>query len=87
MSAPRTRLGGFGAVFFIATLGAIAFYVQRQTVPDTHDAVRTAVHAAGRAERRRHPGAHQANASLQPHRKHGHGSIATPISALPSPSI
>ncbi len=43
MSAPRTRLGGFGAVFFIATLGAIAFYVQRQTVPDTHDAIRTAV--------------------------------------------
>ena len=43
MSAPRTRLGGFGAVFFIATLGAIAFYVQRQTVPDTHDAVRTAL--------------------------------------------
>ncbi|MBL8970228.1 MAG: penicillin-binding protein [Myxococcales bacterium] len=46
MSAPRTRLGGFGAVFFIATLGAIAFYVQRQTVPDTHDAVRTAVGSA-----------------------------------------
>jgi len=46
MSAPRTRLGGFGAVFFIATLGAIAFYVQRQTVPDTHDAVRTAVSSA-----------------------------------------
>jgi membrane peptidoglycan carboxypeptidase len=46
MSAPRTRLGGFGAVFFIATLGAIAFYVQRQAVPDTHDAVRTAVTAA-----------------------------------------
>jgi len=43
MSAPRTRLGGFGAVFFIATLGAIAFYVQRQSVPESHDAVRTAV--------------------------------------------
>ena len=33
-------------MFFIATLGAIAFYVQRQTVPDTHDAVRTAVSSA-----------------------------------------
>ncbi|MBL9100078.1 MAG: hypothetical protein JNL82_03915 [Myxococcales bacterium] len=43
MSAPRTRLGGFGAVFFLASLGAIAFYVQRQAVPDAHDAVRTAV--------------------------------------------
>jgi len=30
-------------VFFIATLGAIAFYVQRQSVPESHDAVRTAV--------------------------------------------
>ena len=43
MSAPRTRLGGFGAVFFLVTLGGIAFYVQRQAVPDAHDAVRTAV--------------------------------------------
>ncbi len=49
MSAPRTRLGGFGAIFFIATLGAIAFYVQRQSVPDTHDAVRTAVGSAPQA--------------------------------------
>ncbi len=42
MSAPRSRLGGFGALFFVATLGAIAFYVQRQEVPETHDAVRAA---------------------------------------------
>ncbi len=33
-------------MFFIATLGAIAFYVQRQSVPETHVAVRTAVTAA-----------------------------------------
>lgn len=33
-------------MFFIATLGAIAFYVQRQTVPDAHDVVRTAVTSA-----------------------------------------
>ena len=33
-------------MFFIATLGAIAFYVQRQAVPETHDVVRTAVTAA-----------------------------------------
>ncbi len=30
-------------MFFIATLGAIAFYVQGQAVPEAHDAVRTAV--------------------------------------------
>lgn len=42
MSAPRSRLGGLGALFFVATLGAIAFYVQRQEVPETHDAVRAA---------------------------------------------
>lgn len=50
MSAPRTRLGGFGAVFFLATLGGIAFYVQRQAVPDAHDAVRTAVTRSSHAE-------------------------------------
>ena len=33
-------------MFFIATLGAIAFYVQRQAVPETNDVVRTAVTAA-----------------------------------------
>lgn len=46
MSAPRTRLGGLGALFFVATLGGIAFYVQRQSVPETHDAVRTAATAS-----------------------------------------
>lgn len=45
MSAPRSRLGGLGALFFVATLGAIAFYVQRQEVPETHDAVRAAATA------------------------------------------
>ncbi len=33
-------------MFFITTLGAIAFYVQRQAVPEAHDVVRTAVTAA-----------------------------------------
>lgn len=42
MSAPRSRLGGLGALFFVATLGGIAFYVQRQEVPETHDVVRAA---------------------------------------------
>ena len=37
-------------MFFIATLGAIAFYVQRQSVPETHDAVRTAVTGAAPVE-------------------------------------
>ncbi len=41
MEAPRRRLGGLGAVFFIASLGAIAFYVQNQAVPEEHDAIRT----------------------------------------------
>ncbi|MBL4683665.1 MAG: penicillin-binding protein [Nannocystaceae bacterium] len=36
------RLGGLGAVFFLGTLGAIAFYVQRQEVPSEHDLVRKA---------------------------------------------
>ncbi|HEY8378030.1 MAG TPA: penicillin-binding transpeptidase domain-containing protein, partial [Nannocystis sp.] len=42
MSAPTTRLSGLGALFFVGTLGAIAFYVQRQEVPETHDVVRAA---------------------------------------------
>ncbi len=45
MEAPRRRLGGLGAVFFIASLGAIAFYVQNQAVPESHDAIRTRVTA------------------------------------------
>lgn len=36
------RLGGLGAVFFLGTLGAIAFYVQRQEVPSERDLVRKA---------------------------------------------
>ena len=38
----RRRLGGLGALFFLGTLGAIAFYVQRQSVPDERDLVRKA---------------------------------------------
>lgn len=38
----RGRLGGLGALFFLGTLGAIAFYVQRQEVPDERDLVRKA---------------------------------------------
>ncbi len=39
---PRGRLGGLGALFFLGTLGAIAFYVQRQQVPQSRDEVRKA---------------------------------------------
>ena len=46
MSAPPSRLGGLGALFFVATLGAIAFYVQRQEVPESFDAVRAAATAS-----------------------------------------
>jgi membrane peptidoglycan carboxypeptidase len=38
----RGRLGGLGALFFLGTLGAIAFYVQRQRLPDESDEVRKA---------------------------------------------
>jgi len=36
------RLGGLGALFFVGTLAAIAFYVQSQSVPEEHDVVRKA---------------------------------------------
>ncbi|MEX1363231.1 MAG: penicillin-binding transpeptidase domain-containing protein [Nannocystaceae bacterium] len=36
----RGRLGGLGALFFLGTLGAIAFYVQQQEVPRERDDVR-----------------------------------------------
>jgi peptidoglycan glycosyltransferase len=36
----RGRLGGLGALFFLGTLGAIAFYVQRQELPEERDLVR-----------------------------------------------
>lgn len=38
--ATRGRLGGLGALFFLGTLGAIAFYVQQQEVPYERDEVR-----------------------------------------------
>lgn len=34
MGSPRKGLSGIGALFFLGTLGAIAFYVQRQSVPE-----------------------------------------------------
>lgn len=40
MGTPRKGLSGVGALFFLGTLGAIAFYVQRQSAPDGYDGVR-----------------------------------------------
>jgi membrane peptidoglycan carboxypeptidase len=40
MSAPPRRFGGIGALFFIASLGAIAYYVQQQEIPEERDLVR-----------------------------------------------
>ena len=40
MSEPPRRFGGIGALFFIASLGAIAFYVQKQEIPEERDLVR-----------------------------------------------
>ncbi|MCB9703834.1 MAG: hypothetical protein H6711_18200 [Myxococcales bacterium] len=40
MSAPPRRFGGIGALFFIASLGAMAYYVQQQEIPEEHDLVR-----------------------------------------------
>jgi len=36
----RGRFGGLGAIFFLATLGAIAFYVQEQSIPEDRDELR-----------------------------------------------
>ena len=36
----RGRFGGLGAIFFLATLGGIAFYVQEQSIPAEHDELR-----------------------------------------------
>lgn len=36
----RGRFGGLGAIFFLVTLGAIAVYVQRQSIPDERDELR-----------------------------------------------
>ncbi|MEZ4449454.1 MAG: penicillin-binding transpeptidase domain-containing protein [Nannocystaceae bacterium] len=41
MSAPPRRLGGIGALFFIASLGAIAYYVQGQEIPEQRDVLRS----------------------------------------------
>lgn len=38
----RGRLGGLGALFFLGSLGAIAFYVQQQSVPVERDRIRKA---------------------------------------------
>jgi len=50
-------LGGLGALAFLGSLGAIAFYVQRQVVPDEHDRVRKAATALPEAseDRRNRP--------------------------------
>lgn len=36
----RGRFGGLGAIFFLATLGGIAFYVQEQSIPEARDELR-----------------------------------------------
>jgi penicillin-binding protein A len=41
----RAGLGGLGALFFLGTLGAIAFYVQRQSEPDELELPRTSATA------------------------------------------
>ena len=38
--ASRGRFGGLGAVFFLATLGGIAFYVQKHSIPAERDELR-----------------------------------------------
>ncbi len=40
MRSPRKGLSGVGALFFLGTLGAIAFYVQQQSAPEGYDGVR-----------------------------------------------
>lgn len=40
MGTPRKGLSGVGALFFLGTLGAIAFYVQQQSAPEGYDGVR-----------------------------------------------
>ncbi len=41
MESSNRKLSGLGAVFFLASLGAIALYAQNQVVPEEHDAIRT----------------------------------------------
>jgi membrane peptidoglycan carboxypeptidase len=43
MSAGKPRFGGLGAVFFLGTLGAIAYYVQQQSIPEEREALRKPV--------------------------------------------
>lgn len=43
MSESRSSFGGLGAVFFLAAFGAIAFFVQRQTIPQDRDELRKPV--------------------------------------------
>ncbi len=40
MTAGKTRFGGLGALFFLGTLGAIAYYVQEQSIPESREALR-----------------------------------------------
>jgi len=40
MGTPRKGLSGVGALFFLGTLGAIAFYVQQHSAPEAYDGVR-----------------------------------------------
>lgn len=37
----QRRFGGLGAIFFLATLGGIAYYVQQQSIPEEREALRT----------------------------------------------
>jgi hypothetical protein len=47
MSASKSRFGGLGAVFFLVTLGAIAYYVQQQSIPEEREAMRKPATAVG----------------------------------------
>jgi membrane peptidoglycan carboxypeptidase len=40
MSGSKPRFGGLGALFFLGTLGAIAYYVQQQSIPEEREALR-----------------------------------------------
>ncbi len=40
MAAQRAGFGGLGALFFLASLGSIAIYVQSQTIPNDRDLLR-----------------------------------------------
>jgi cell division protein FtsI/penicillin-binding protein 2 len=43
VSESRSSFGGLGAVFFLAAFGAIAFFVQRQSIPEDRDELRKPV--------------------------------------------